>query len=299
MKIEPKKDRGIEDAKPTFLENEVNSYTPINIDWLPDWKDQSSYNFDPAQASPEQWAWEFLRRNRRYQREIDEPSESDDWATDLEPDFIHQWGLAEYKPYYSNFQVATMREIAGMSKQSPRWAVMQPAKIIDSTQGPRQHKKSAIHSIELLNGQLVLIYDLNLALLDKKFLKIQHENSLQLLELAYSRLIRRKEKRNPVRDRSVPKLMTYLRVADAIASKDRPSRAVIGELLFKAKQILPESDGKGYGPMDFSRGIQELMKAAYELIYEGGYLQLLAVGKKASTKSVVRSQSKSDVIANK
>jgi len=299
MKRESNKDSVIEDAKPTLLEKEVASYTPKKTNWLPDWTDESSYNFDPAQVTPEQWAWEFLRRNRRYQRAIDEPSESDVWATQLEPDFIHQWGLAEYKSYQSNFQAATRIEVGRMSKQSPRWAVMQPAEFIDSTRGPRQNEKSVIHSVELPNGQVALIYDLNLALLDKRFLSIQLENSLPLIEAAYSRFSRRKEKRIHIRDKSTKKLMTYLRVADALACKDRPNRSDIGEFLCKSNLILHESDGKGYGPDDFSRGIQTQMKAAYELIYEGGYLQLLAVGKKATKTSAGDSQLDSKEVAKK
>jgi len=285
MKLEPEKDSINEGAKPTLLENEVKSYTPKIFGWLPDWTDKSSYEFDPTQASPEQWAWEFLRRNRQYQRELDEPSKSDEWFNQVEPAFIHKWGLAEFKPYQSNFHAATKREIGGTSKQSPRWAVLHPAKCIDSTQGPRQHEKSVVHSVELLYGQVALVYDLNLALLDRKFLEIQLINSLSLLESSYSRLIRRKKKRSPVRDRSASKLMTYLRVADAISTEGKLSRAAIGEVLYDDGQILqntPIAYKTNLGAIDYSRGVQELMTAAYELIYEGGYLQLLASSKKAA-----------------
>jgi len=36
--------------------------------WLPDWRDRSQYP-DPKSASREQWAWEFLRRNKEYQEQ--------------------------------------------------------------------------------------------------------------------------------------------------------------------------------------------------------------------------------------
>jgi Family of unknown function (DUF6499) len=35
--------------------------------WLPDWLNESQYP-DPRKTTPAQWAWEFLRRNREYQR---------------------------------------------------------------------------------------------------------------------------------------------------------------------------------------------------------------------------------------
>jgi hypothetical protein len=44
--------------------------------WLPNWLDESQYP-DPVNATPVQWAWEFLRRNRKYQRvwhELVEPN---------------------------------------------------------------------------------------------------------------------------------------------------------------------------------------------------------------------------------
>jgi hypothetical protein len=39
----------------------------IKPDWLPDWKDITNYP-DPKHTSRRQWAWEFLRRNPRYQQ---------------------------------------------------------------------------------------------------------------------------------------------------------------------------------------------------------------------------------------
>ena len=37
-------------------------------EWLPDWRDPSAYPA-PDDLSPDGWAWEFLRRNPRYQRD--------------------------------------------------------------------------------------------------------------------------------------------------------------------------------------------------------------------------------------
>lgn len=37
--------------------------------WLPNWKDASAYP-DPDSTTPDQWAWEFLRRNPEYQQDF-------------------------------------------------------------------------------------------------------------------------------------------------------------------------------------------------------------------------------------
>jgi hypothetical protein len=52
----------------------VNSKYTVSIkkpDWLPEWEDATQYP-DPNTTSPRQWAWEFLRRNPRYQQLWDE-----------------------------------------------------------------------------------------------------------------------------------------------------------------------------------------------------------------------------------
>jgi hypothetical protein len=40
---------------------------PKKPEWLPDWKDESKYP-DPKKAGGREWAWEFLRRNPKYQQ---------------------------------------------------------------------------------------------------------------------------------------------------------------------------------------------------------------------------------------
>jgi Family of unknown function (DUF6499) len=40
-------------------------------EWLPDWKDESKYP-DPKEAGNRVWAWEFLRRNSKYQKVWDQ-----------------------------------------------------------------------------------------------------------------------------------------------------------------------------------------------------------------------------------
>lgn len=40
-------------------------------DWLPNWKNKKGYP-DPATTTAQQWAWEFLRRNTKYQADYAE-----------------------------------------------------------------------------------------------------------------------------------------------------------------------------------------------------------------------------------
>ena len=39
------------------------------VDWLPDWKQEKDYAY-LLDATPRQWAWEFLRRNTEYQSDL-------------------------------------------------------------------------------------------------------------------------------------------------------------------------------------------------------------------------------------
>ncbi len=43
----------------------IKGYLAPYLDWLPDWKDESQYCY-LLNASPQKFAWEFLRRNRHY-----------------------------------------------------------------------------------------------------------------------------------------------------------------------------------------------------------------------------------------
>ena len=58
--------------------------------WLPDWRDPSQYP-DPKKASGEQWAWEFLRRNPKYQQEYQLAKEAGDKKT--WESLTESWGI--------------------------------------------------------------------------------------------------------------------------------------------------------------------------------------------------------------
>lgn len=48
-----------------------NRRTQLKPNWLPDWRDESQYP-NPVSTATDRWKWEFLRRNKEYQREIDD-----------------------------------------------------------------------------------------------------------------------------------------------------------------------------------------------------------------------------------
>lgn len=50
----------------TRRESDQPGYINDIIEWLPDWRDESQYP-DPKSTLPAEWAWQFLRRNKRYQ----------------------------------------------------------------------------------------------------------------------------------------------------------------------------------------------------------------------------------------
>ena len=59
-------------------------------EWLPDWRDPSAYP-DPKATPGDQWAWEFLRRNPKYQHEYRTAEQSNDAAT--WESMIESWGF--------------------------------------------------------------------------------------------------------------------------------------------------------------------------------------------------------------
>ena len=65
-------------------------------DWLPDGQDVDQYP-DPEQATAEQWAWEYLRRNSDYQKDYkkaqSQPEELINTTGDLMAVLGQKWGL--------------------------------------------------------------------------------------------------------------------------------------------------------------------------------------------------------------
>lgn len=103
------------------------------LDWIPDWKKQDQYP-DPDKMTSEDWAWEFLRRNTKYQQ---------DWETarenpDLAPGFASHWGLTKLAPpelarncnLFLNFTTAPNPRVSSrfeMTDGTPVWETGAPS----------------------------------------------------------------------------------------------------------------------------------------------------------------------------
>ncbi|WP_130470513.1 transcriptional regulator domain-containing protein [Candidatus Magnetaquicoccus inordinatus] len=72
-------------------------------DWLPNWKNPSEYP-DVDTTSIEQWAWEFLRRNKNYQKNFLRAAEASETAKEMESDL-------------SEFQVSIKKYISDLNSE--------------------------------------------------------------------------------------------------------------------------------------------------------------------------------------
>lgn len=60
---------GPPDAFPSLPDCERETRPMIGVEELPDWRDARAYDYT-AQLSRREWAWEFLRRNSDFQRDL-------------------------------------------------------------------------------------------------------------------------------------------------------------------------------------------------------------------------------------
>ena len=250
----------------------TKSYTPQKTDWIPDWRNPFSYNIDSSKDDSSRWAWEFLRRNRIFQKYCDDPTL---WESDGNDPHKWKpcWGLAKYKRYDSEYVPAKARKGPG-SSQSPEWSGTTPARIIDRTIGPLRREGVYNVSLDLLEGQVAVIFDLNECVSNPNLLKMQTKFAQDKLDEA---LHRHSSKKATAAKGTKPwgsKLLTYLRVADALASDTTVRRADIGKKLFEERLLLEKSAPDPTG-IEFSRAIEPHIEVIWSLIYEGGYLRLL------------------------
>ncbi len=259
----------------SFL-REIESYTATKKDWIPDWRDAKSYKVDPDTTDSSQWAWEFLRRNKKFQRECDKPSIRPELDEQGPPTWQRRWGLETAKSYSTEYRRPSGVGPAGKIP-SPAWAITRPIRIIDTTIGPGRHKNtSRICEIELRLGYVAAIFDLNAGLIDERLL----DSQLASLKSAMMGTIKRLASnglKQEIETKSFRRasLLTYLRVADAMSDTSRPTRKDIGEVLFEDEILLKGKDPETLGPAHYSRAISPHIEAANHLIYESGYLRLL------------------------
>jgi len=258
------------EAVPAQLLRAIKSHTPKKPPQTVDWRNASTYPIK-SNTEPSQWAWEFLRRNRDFQKYCDNP-ETQDTSTEDSWTWRPRWGLASYKPYWKNFVPA--RTYLRHPDPSPIWTITQPARIIDRTNGPHRHSKKAHNfSIDLTQGQVAVIFDLSA--INLAFLANQVNDVHKTLRLALARHQALMKNANAGVKTWKSKLLTCLRVVDALSCANPPSRKEIGQVLHKEGLVLKSRNTATIRGTEFSRATEYYMKGAYRLIYEGGYLRLL------------------------
>lgn len=258
----------VKTAAASFL-HAISSHIPKNTDWIPDWQDASSYRLDLLKTEQSQWAWEFLRRNRYFQRYCDHAALVDD---EDDQEWRIKWGLANYTHYKSSYRSASTNAKGHKLPPSILWGITQPARIIDRTVGPLRHP--GVRTIDLNEGQIAVIFDLNERLINPSFIKAQ----LSHVQAILNKAVRRQNTENLSRciNHQSANLLTYLRVADALSGPNPASRATIGNVLGNEKLLLTTADLSERSEGEFSRAVQYPISVAYKLIYAQGYLNLLA-----------------------
>jgi hypothetical protein len=290
-----------------LLPQEVWKLRPRKDPHQRNWKVISSYD-DYEQWSMQQWAWEFLRRNRLFQRDCDlledQPSSPRRRDKQLPP----HWYLHGMKHYSDSFGAGTAAQ--------PRWTLLRPLDIHDMNTPPflaLDPESLAMGEITLKAGQIAVVFDLNDATVMPELLQRQWETasdhvfrSLGRLQharfgRAYSGLEPSKRKvakqRHLLTTPPKSKLIDYLRVADAFSARFDTDIEEFCQVLHQEGR-LRATPGKGKKPDEAGNKIWDreaitraknslypMIQATRRLIYDRGYLLLLAQDAKRASPS--------------
>lgn len=243
---------------------EVESFVPMYPARKIKWDDESTYSYIPEDAPIVLWAWEFLRRNRLFQQYVDKS------VLGKNPDFKGppikpppQWGLVGLKHYKEQYGKGRIPE--------PSWLLTEPVEMIFRTSAMSLRHGNKEHPLTLEAGQVAVVFDLNHGLLHPNFLKIQIDTARSVLDEQLKRYSKVRPPEIEFTDVKRKKLLTYLRIADAMSGINRPSSQEI------ARTVLGDRyrDESEVGPMDLQKAIHPQIKATRKLIYERGYLRFL------------------------
>lgn len=278
---------------PITLHPVIEGYAPIHTKWIPNWMDVDSYDIDVEKTDRARWAWEFLRRNRYFQQNCEDydfsNTESIFSCEPLDP----KWGLTDFKWYNAEYLPLHVRS-GRRALVGPSWSITQPFNVIDKTfnpkagpmrktRNPRFSSGALADSFKLGNGHVEVIFDLNPGLINPALLEMQIKNVGRLLRDALERYKKgeadgiNKERESFVTNPQSSRLLTILRVADAMAIANGPSREEIGKTLQSEQLVLKNKDPEQDSIVgsEFGRAIQRYIEDAYQLIYRQGYLNFL------------------------
>jgi hypothetical protein len=269
-----------------------------------DWKNPKSY-INYKKWTLEQWAWEFLRRNKFFQKDCDAFEASRERNKKLPS----QWQLHTFKSYSEPFK--------GKELQSPKWSIFSQVEIWD-TNTPLRLKQPRrpwhVDDLVLRPGQVALVLDLNDANAMPSLLHAQWTSAWYKLALSARRLKTDETKKaggvadtsssamdlRPSKRLSLPrtdKLIDYLRIADAFSLNYPASLEEVciqlhadGRLQASATAEQSQKTSSPLVMVSAKNSLYKMIEASRRVIYDRGYLLLLAEeARKATWKDMVAS----------
>jgi hypothetical protein len=265
-----------------------------------DWKNSDSYQ-GHGEWSPEQWAWEFLRRNRFFQQDCDSLD-----VTKLAPRqrkrLPPKWHLHTYKSYNEPFEL-------GKNVLRPRWTVFSRAEVWDTNTGGRLNQTPQSWPFEdfaLQPGQIALVIDLNDAVTMPRLLELQWSAARHQIDASLGRLrqsVARKsagskgketvaKKSSELSKPRMDKLIDYLRIADAFSGRYPASLEEVCKRLHEDGRLRPvdsaSSDEHEFSMKLAKNSLYKMIEASRSVIYDRGYLLLVEqVARKANRKEMI------------
>lgn len=254
-----------------------------------DWKNLDTYAGYEAWAG-DRWAWEFLRRNRFFQRDCDDLNVTLQKKQRPRPKLDPKWMLQAFKCYDEHFS-DDAKDIS-----EPKWSVFSRVECWDTNTSLRLGRAPqplVIEELVLQPGQIALVLDLNGCADLPDLLRLQWSSAWYKMAVSAARLRQAEQKEASKEGKSSTKATSkrvslphkdkridYLRIADAFSAQYPPSLDEVCEVLH-ADGRLRKPDAKGNRNTEFSltlakNSLYKMIAASRSAIYEQGYLLLLA-----------------------
>lgn len=251
------------------------------------WQDLESYAGYQSWSGA-RWAWEFLRRNRFFQRDCDLLNKELQKKTKKRPKLDAKWLLHEFKCYDEPFS------LRGMQPSVPKWRIFSRVECWDSNTPIRLKRPPQpwdVDDLVLQPGQVAIVLDVNNMASLPSLLDMQWSVALQKVAASALRLAKAEETRKSkasdtpknaaLKKISVPhrdKRIDYLRIADAFSG---PFPANLQEVCetFHGQGRLQSGESEGTNS-EFSlqrakNSLYKMIAASRSVIYEQGYLLLV------------------------
>ena len=189
-------------------------------DWRPDWKNEQKYP-NPRNTSPEEWAWEFVRRNHEYQKDYES------LVAGLPPLKTQKDNWSKYEPVNKEIRKHFSQKFGVSYARSPSKRF---SKNLKFERQPVIITKPRIKKYEINYGEVLVSFDLLKPINPQlKKIKIELEKQKDIFHEIY------KEPENKKRAQT-EKYQTYLRVLDAKYAKVKNSE--IAKILYPDEENL-------------------------------------------------------------